>query len=69
MTVDGHEDSGSEIYAHAIAMEPVTTEYRLSLEPKTEIDLKHLETAVNRASENRSVIIRLGLQFRPNRER
>lgn len=51
MAVHGQEDSGSEIYAqYAIAMEPVTTEYRLSLEPQTEIDLKHLETAVNRLS-------------------
>ncbi len=51
MTVHGHEDSGSEIYAqYSIAMEPATTEYRLSLEPTTEIDLKHLETAINRLS-------------------
>lgn len=51
MTVRGQEDSGSKIYAqYAIAMEPVTTEYRLSLEPKTEIDPKHLETAINRLS-------------------
>lgn len=51
MTVHGQEDSGSKIYAqYTIAMEPVTTEYRLSLEPKTEIDLKHLETAINRLS-------------------
>ena len=51
MTVHGQEDSGSKIYAqYTISMEPVTTEYRLSLEPTTEIELKHLETAINRLS-------------------
>jgi len=51
MAVHGHEDSGSEIYAqYTIAMKPVTTEYLLSLEPKTEIDLNHLEIAINQLS-------------------
>jgi hypothetical protein len=31
-------------------MKPVTTEYLLSLEPKTEIDLNHLEIAINQLS-------------------
>lgn len=51
MIVDGHEDSGSEIFAqYSIVMEPTTTEYRLSLEPTTEIDLEHLETVINQLS-------------------
>lgn len=51
MTVHGYEDSGSEIFAqYSIVMEPTTIEYRLSLEPKTEIDIKQLETAVNHLS-------------------
>jgi len=51
ITVQGLEDSGSEIYTqYSITMEPTATEYRLSLEPTTEIDLKHLEIAINQLS-------------------
>ena len=54
MIVDGHEDSGSEVFAqYSIVMEPTTTEYRLSLEPIIEIDLEHLETVINQLSGKR----------------
>ncbi len=51
VTVHGQEDCGSEIDAqYSITMKPATTEYLLSLEPATEIDLEHLEIAINRLS-------------------
>ncbi len=51
VTVDGLEDSGSEIYAqYSISMEPIAIEYRLSLEPTAEIDMNHLECIINQLS-------------------
>lgn len=51
ITVDGLEDSGSEIYSqYSVSMEPIKTEYRLSLEPITDIDLSQLDCAISQLS-------------------